>query len=200
MARNIGAGNGVFNVGTFGAGLEWLQDFIFDRFRILATNPLSTNLFRNLPNSQRNGQNLTQFDTNVKSPQVPVKQKWYLWNLFIAWQTAAAVTDAVEQAYLSYTQATLISFKIENLDVMFSAPLSFFRPTQQIVTAPAATVNSRLPMQDNQDAQKDFKIPQVLEENAIWYLTLDQQAASAASLDNSFLLFAWDREMYRLAG
>jgi len=166
----------------------------------LAANPLSTNLFRNLPNSQRNGVNLTQFDTNVKAPQVPVRQKWYLWNLFIAWQTAAAVTDAVEQAFLSYTQATLISFKIENLDVMFSAPLSFFRVTQQIITAPAVTVNSRLPMQDNQNANKAFKIPQVLEENAIWYLTLEQQAASAGALDNTFLLFAWDREMYRLAG
>lgn len=199
MARSTGQ-NGVFNVGTFGQGIEWLHDFLFDRFRILATNPLTTQLFRNAPNSQRNGQTLTQFDTNTKDTRVPTRQKWYLWQFWVLWQTAAAVSDAVEQAFLSYTQATLITFKIENLDTMFSAPLSFFRPTQQIVTAPAVTVNSRLPQQDNQSANKILKVPQVLEENAIWYIQLDQQAASAGSLDNSFFLFAWDRELYRLAG
>jgi len=190
----------VFNSGTFGQGLEWLHDFLFDRFRILATNQLTTQLFRNAANSTRNNVVLTQFDTNVKDTRVPTRQKWYLWNLYIMWQTPAAVTDAVEQAWLSFTQATLISFQIENLAVMFSAPLSFFKPTQQVVTAPAVTVNSRIPQQDNQSANKSFRVPQVLEENAISWLQLDQQAASAGALDNQFILFAWDRELYRLGG
>src|SRR5882672_10222522 len=138
-----------YSDGTFGMGTEWLHDFLFDRFRILAANPLTTALFRDKPGSTRNSVVLTNVDTNNKGDRVPTKQKWYLWDLTIVYQAAAARNDAGVQLILDFFRATLISFRIENLDVMFSAPLSYFRPTLQLISAPAVTVNSRFPQQDN---------------------------------------------------
>lgn len=185
--------------GTFGMGTEWLHDFLFDRFRILAANPLQTALFRDKPGSTRNGVVLTTIDTNNKGDRVPTKQKWYLWNMSITYQTAALAVDADLQLVLDFFRTTLLSFKVENLDTMFSAPISFFRPTLQVVQAPAVTVNSHFAMQDNRGGQ-EFRIPQVLEENAVWHLDLDQTVASAGGIDNDFLLFVFDREMYRQGG
>lgn len=189
-----------YNDGTFGMGTEWLHDFLFDRFRMLATNPLETALFRSKAGDTRNGQVLTIVDTNNKGDRVPAKQKWYLWQLMITYQAPAALPDATIQLLYDFLRLTLISFKIENLDTMFSAPLSYFRPHLQIMQAPAVTVNSHFAIQDNKEAAKEFRVPLVLEENAVWSLQLVQTAASAGGLDNHFLLFGWDREMYRQGG
>lgn len=186
--------------GTFGMGTEWLHDFLFDRFRILATNPLTTALFRDKSGSTRNGVVLTNVDTNNKGDRVPTQQKWYLWNLEITYQAPAAMADATIQAALDFFRTTLLSFKIENLDTMFSAPISYFRPALQIISAPAVTVNSKFAMQDVTAARKELKVPEVLEQNAVWHLDIDQTAASAGAIDNHFLLFGWDREMYRQGG
>lgn len=185
--------------GTFGQGTEWLHDFLFDRFRLLAANPLTTALFRDKPGSARNGVVLTAVDTNNKGDRVPTKQKWYLWMLSLVYQTAAAQSDAELQAILDFFRVTNLVFRIENLDIMFSAPISYFRPCIQVVTAPAVTVNSRFPQQDNGNG-KEFRVPLVLEENAVWHLDIEQTAASAGALDNDFLLLGWDREMYRQGG
>lgn len=185
--------------GTFGMGTEWLHDFLFDRFRLLSTNPLVTALFRDKPGSTRNGVVLTQIDTNNKGDRVPAKQKWYLWELTLVYQTAAAFTDANIQLALDFFRLTLLTFRIENLDTMFSAPISYFRPTLQIISAPAVTVNSRFPQQDN-PIRKELKVPEVLEENAVWHLDIEQTAATNAAIDNTFLLLGWDREMYRQGG
>lgn len=186
--------------GTFGMGTEWLHDFLFDRFRLLAANPLSTALFRDKAGSTRNGAVLTVIDTNNKGDRVPTRQKWYLWNLLFIFQAAAvAMTDATAIFLMDFFRLTLVSFKIENLDVMFSVPLSFFRPHLQYISAPAVTVNSRFPQEDNL-LSKTFSVPQVLEENAVWHLDLDQTAATNGALDNSFLLVAFDRELYRAGG
>jgi hypothetical protein len=188
-----------YSDGTFGMGTEWLHDFLFDRFRLLNANPLTTALFRDKPGSARNGVVLTIIDTNNKGDRVPTKQKWYLWDLSITYQAAAARTDAQIQLIYDFFRLTLLSFKIEGLDTMFSAPLSFFRPALQLISAPAVTVNSRFQQEDNMSG-KALKVPEVLEENAVWHLDIDQTVATNAGLDNDFLLFGWDREMYRQGG
>lgn len=188
-----------YSDGSFGMGTEWLHDFLFDRFRLLNANPLSTALFRDKPGSTRNGVVLTIIDTNNKGDRVPTKQKWYLWKLGITYQAAAARTDANIQSIYDFFRATLITFRIENLDTMFSAPISYFRPALQLISAPAVTVNSRFQQEDNLGT-KELKVPEVLEENAVWHLDVEQTAASPAGLDNDFLLFGWDREMYRQGG
>lgn len=194
MARKMAGIN--YNSGTFGMGTEWLQDQLYDRFRLLAANPLETALFRSKAGDTRNGVLLTIADTNNKGDRVPTAQKWYLWDMFITYQNPAVVPDATIQLLLNFFRTTIIAFKIENLDTMFSAPLSYFRPSLQIVQQPAATINTHAPMQDNREGQ-EFKIPQVLEENAVWHLDVLQTAASAGGLDDSFLLFAFNREMFR---
>lgn len=186
--------------GTFGMGTEWLHDFLFDRFRLLAANPLTTVLFRTVSGAQRNGVVLTNIDTNNKGDRVPTRQKWYLWALRITYQSPIVIPDATEQLVYDFMRLTLITFKIENLDTMFSAPLSMFPVIMQVMQAPAVTVNSHFAMMDQPDARKEFKVPLVLEENAVWGLQIDQTAASGGALDNSFMLFSWDREMYRNPG
>lgn len=188
-----------FNDGTFGMGVEWLHNFLFDRFRLLAANPLTTALFRNKPGDARNGVVLTIADTNNQGDRVPTKQKWYLWELQITYQSPVVLPDATTQLMYDFWRNTMIQFNITNLDQMFNAPLSYFRPTMQVMQAPAATVNSHFAMQDNQEGKK-FKVPLVLEENAVWDLTVAQTVASAGGLDNHFLLFGWDREMFRKSG
>lgn len=188
-----------FNDGTFGMGTEWLHNFLFDRFRLLATNPLTTALFRNKPGDARNGVVLTIADTNNQGDRVPTKQKWYLWALEITYQSPVVLPDATAQLMYDFWRNTMIQFNITNLDQMFNAPLSYFRPAMQVMQAPAVTVNSHFAMQDNHKG-KDFKVPLVLEENAVWDLTVAQTVASAGGLDNHFLLFGWDREMFRKSG
>lgn len=188
-----------FNDGTFGMGVEWLHNFLFDRFRLLAANPLTTALFRNKPGDARNGIVLTIADTNNQGDRVPTKQKWYLWELQITYQSPVVLPDATTQLMYDFWRNTMIQFNITNLDQMFNAPLSYFRPTMQVMQAPAVTVNSHFAMQDNQEGKK-FKVPLVLEENAVWDLTVAQTVASAGGLDNHFLLFGWDREMFRKSG
>lgn len=188
-----------FDDGTFGMGVEWLHNFLFDRFRLLAANPLTTALFRNKPGDARNGVVLTIADTNNQGDRVPTKQKWYLWGLEITYQSPVVLPDATAQLMYDFWRTTMIQFNITNLDQMFNAPLSYFRPTMQVMQAPAATVNSHFAMQDNHGGKK-FSVPLVLEENAVWDLTVAQTAASAGGLDNHFLLFGWDREMFRKSG
>lgn len=186
-----------YGTGTFGMGTEWLHDFLFDRFRLLNANPLTTNLFRDKAGSTRNGVVLTNFDTNNKGDRVPTQQKWYLWDLQITYQSADIKADAEIQLILDVMRQFLISFKIENLDTMFSAPISYFRPSFQLLGPSAATFNNTYAFFAQTAQNKEFRVPEVLEENAVWSLQIDQQAASPAGLDNDFWLFGWDREMFR---
>lgn len=185
-----------YNAGTFGMGTEWLQDILYDRMRLLSTAPLETAMFRSKPGDTRNGVVLTIADTNNKGDRVPTAQKWYLWDLDIIFQGVAVIPDATMQLIYDTMQAVLIVFKIENLDTMFQAPLSYFRPTIQAVQQPAATINTHAAMQDNRGGQ-EYKIPLVLEENAVWHLDFVATAATSATLNNYFFLFAFNREMFR---
>jgi hypothetical protein len=196
MAKNLGVN---YSSGSFGMGTEWLHDFLYDRFRLLSTNPLVTALFRSKPGDTRNGVVLTVADTNNKGDRVPTAQKWYLWALTSIYQAPAVLPDATVQLIYTFLQTTLLTFKIENLDTMFSAPLSYFRPAIQGVSQPAATINSHIAMEDNLGT-KEFRVPEVLEQNAVWHLDIEQTAASSGTLDNHFMLFGWDREMYRQGG
>lgn len=188
-----------YSDGTFGMGTEWIHDILFDRFRLLNANPLTTSLFRNKAGDTRNTVILTIADTNNNSDRVPVKQKWYLWKLAAKYQAAAARTDANLQSILDFMRNTIVQLTITNLDKMFTFPLSKFLPFDQLVSAPAVTVNSRYP-KSTEDDRWELKVPLVLEENAQWSLDIIQTAASAAGLDNDFILFMWDRELYRQGG
>ncbi len=188
-----------YSDGSFGMGTEWLHDFIFDRFKLVSTNPLETAMFRSKAGDTRNGSVLTIIDTNNKGDRVPTAQKWYLWALEITYQNPVVVPDATLQLVYDFMRATLLVFKIENLDTMFSAPLSYFRPSLQITQQPAATINTHAALEDNRGG-KDFRVPLVLEQNAVWHMDLVQTAASSATIDNSFFLFTFDREMYRQGG
>ncbi len=78
--------------GTFGQGMSWLHDILYDRLGLLSTNPLTTSLFRNKAGDTRNGVLLTLADTNNVAQQVPAGQKWYFWKLTVRYQGIAART------------------------------------------------------------------------------------------------------------
>ncbi len=189
MAINLGNG-------TFGQGVQWLHDILYDRLRLLVGNPLQTSLFRNKAGDNRNGVVLTLADTNNVSPQVPTGQKWYFWVLTIKYQAAALRTDAQIQLILNFFRQTQISLNITNLATMFSFPLSHFMAEDQLVSAPAATINSQYP-KGMSKGEWVMRVPIVLQEQATWSLDINQLAASDTALDNDFIYFAFDREMFR---
>ncbi len=184
------------NDGTFGQGMQWLHDILYDRLRLLVGNPLQTALFRNKAGDNRNSVVLTLADTNNQSSQVPTGQKWYFWMLTVKYQAAAARTDAQIQLILNFFRNTQITLNILNLDKMFSMPLSHFMPGDQLVSAPAATINSQYPKGSSKE-DWELKVPIVLQEQANWTLDINQLAASDTALDNDFVLFEFDREMFR---
>lgn len=187
-----------FQDGTFGQGVEWLHDFLFDRVTV-ANNTVQTDLFRNKPNDNRNGVTLTALDTNNKSDRVPTNQKWQLWKLWVFWQSITAKNDANIQLILDQFRTVLLTYRIENLDVIWSVPLSYFMGNPQLISAPAVTVNSRFP-QSNYMACWELSVPIVLEENAIHFLSYIPTVASGAGIAGDFVLFVWEREMFRQAG
>jgi hypothetical protein len=187
-----------FQDGTFGQGVEWLHDFFYDRVT-LANNLVQTSLFRNKANDQRNGVTLTELDTNGKSDRVPTNQKWQLWKLYVIYQAIAARDDAGIQLILNQYRTVLLTYRIENLDVIWQVPMSYFLSGMQLISAPAVTVNSKYPS-NLVMACWELKVPIVLEENTIGFLNYTPTVASGAALVGDFVLFVWEREMFRAAG
>lgn len=185
-----------FADGTYGMGVEWLHDILYDRYILSATQPLETILFRNKAGDTRNNALLGIADTNNTGSNVPVANKWYLWTLSIKYQAIALRTDAQVQLILNFFRQTVISLTIQNLAVMFQFPLSYFLSSDQYINQPAATINTNVP-RDQGKGCWELKVPIVLQENAVWFLTVLETAASDAALNGDYTLFAWDREMYR---
>ncbi len=185
-----------FNDGTFGQGQEWLHDILYDRYILASAGPLNTQLFRSATGLTRNSVVLGMADTNVTSNSVPVKNKWYLWQLKFIYQAIALRNDAAVQLILNWLRTTIISLTIQNLATMFQFPLSYFLPGDQYVNQPAATVNTNVPRGTGTE-QWDMKVPIVLEENAVWWVDITETAANDAALNGDYALFAWDREMFR---
>ncbi len=185
-----------FDNGTFGQGIAWLHDVLYDRLILDANTPAQTSLFRNKAGDQRNGVVLTLADTNNISTQVPTKQKWMLWSLKVTYQGIAARTDLLVQAMLNFYRQTQITLTINSLASQFNLPLAHFLPGEQFVSAPAATINSRYP-QGSSDEKWELRIPIVLEENAVWSLDVNCLTAPVAGIYGDYVLFSFDREMYR---
>lgn len=185
--------------GTFGQGVEWLHDVLYDRLILASAGPLQTSLFRNKAGDTRNAVLLTLADTNNVAQQVPVKQKWYFWKMTVRYNAIAVRADASIQLILDFYRNTIIQFNIQNLDKMFTVPLSYFMPGDQWVSVPAATVNSRYPKGSSSE-DWELKVPLVLEENAVWSLDVVQLAANGAALNGDYIQFIFDREMYRQGG
>lgn len=183
--------------GTFGMGVEWIHDRLRDRMRLLSTNPLKTSLFRNKAGDSRNGVILTEFDTNNQDSRVPVQQKWYLWSLKMQYQAEVLANDAYMQLIMDLFRTTIVRLTIQNLDKIFDFLLADLVGGDLYVTQPAATIYSNAPRDNGTPWQWEMKIPVVLEQNAIWYLDFIQQSASSATLDNDFVEFVWERELYR---
>ncbi len=186
-----------YNSGTFGMGIEWLHDKLYDRMRLLSTNPLTTALFRNKSGDSRNGSILTDFDTNNLGDSVPTQQKWYMWELKMQYQAEVLANDAYMQLVADLFRSTFVRLKIQSLDTIFQFLLSDFIGGDLYVAQPAATINSSVPRDTATPWKWTLRVPVVLEEKALWWLDFAQQAASSSTLDNDFVHFAFERELYR---
>lgn len=182
--------------GTWGPGGELLQYPVYDRLTI-ANATLQWTLFKNAVNETRNGVVLNFADTNItKSDGVPKSQKWTFWRMYVRYLSTSAKTDAIIQNFLSMVQETVLRFKIESKDEMFTVPLWKFFGADQLLSAPAVTVNSRFP-QAVFDGVWELKIPIVLENLTTFSLEVEHLVAPNAALNGDFLAFEFDGERAR---
>jgi hypothetical protein len=204
MPRNLFSGRSLVNRairlddGTWGMGGEVLHYPVYDRMRMLNSQAVQTrSLFKNAVGTQREGTNLTYADTNVeKSESVPYSQKWTFWKL-TNWYIAEEVrTDVEIIAILSYYRTTTFRLIISSKDDMFRLPLWKFMGSPQLVSAPAATINSSYP-QALFTASWELKVPIVLQSLTDWEVRVEPLVASAVGLDNDFVAFEFDGERVR---
>jgi len=186
------------NYGTWGAGGESLQYPIYDRMRMLnsqAVNPRT--LFNTAVGGTREGSVLTFADTNIeKSESVPSSQKWILRKLTVGYIAEETRTDAEIVAILDYMRRTTFRININSKDDMLRMPMWAFFGSPQLVSAPAATINSRYP-QALFTGVFTLEIPIVLQALTDWKIIVEPLVASAAGLDNDFLTFVIDSERAR---
>lgn len=179
------------NTGTFGLGGEALRYPVYDRMKLL--NSLGTNersLFKTAVGAQRETVTLTYADTNIQqSEQVPSSQKWEFDRLEVKYLAIAARTDALIQASLDYARTTYFGLKINSKDYMFILPLWKFFGAPQMVSAPAATINSRYPQAMWTGIWEFADVPITLQKNTNWGLTISPLVASAAGLDGDYIAF-----------
>jgi hypothetical protein len=179
--------------GTWGEGGEVLHAPAYDRMRFLnSTGVNARSLFKTSVGQQRDGVTLTFADTNVeKSESVPTSQKWTFWGLNVYFLPIITPTDAQILLFLNYVRTTTIRCIIHSKDDMFRVPLWKFFGANQMISAPAVTVNSRFP-QPVFTGTFAFNIPVVLQALTDWELKVEPLVASDAALDNCFLGFEFD--------
>lgn len=182
--------------GTWGPGGELLHYPVYDRLA-LNNGILQHILFKAAVGETRNGVVLNFADTNItKSEGVPKSQKWTFWRLNAYWLATAARTDAIIQNFISMVQETVLTFKIESKDEMFTVPLWKFFGATQVISAPAVTVNSRFP-QGVFAGSWELKVPIVLENLTSFELIVDHLVAPNAALNGDFMAFEFDGERAR---
>lgn len=181
------------NTGTFGAGGEELEYPIYDRMKMLNSQAVNTRtLFKTAVGAQREGVTLTWADTNiVQSEQVPSSQKWTLYKLQLEYMAMEPRADLELQMILDYFRTTSFSLQINSKDAMFVLPLWYFLGSTQIVTAPAATINSKLPQAIFSGIWDFSNVPIVLQANTNWGLMVEPQVASNAGLDADYVGFVF---------
>jgi len=184
--------------GTWGMGGELLHYPVYDRMRMLNSQAvLPRSLFKTAVGVTREGNVLTYDDTNIeKSESIPSSQKWTFWKLTVTYIAEETRTDAEIIAILDYVRRTTFRCIINSKDDMFRLPLWKFFGTPQLVSAPAATINSRYPQAVFSGAW-DLKIPIVLQSLTDWEVKVEPRVASAAGLDNDFIGFEFDGERAR---
>jgi hypothetical protein len=205
MPRNLFSGAPLLNRavalndGTWGQGGETLHYPVYDRMRMLnSLGVAARSLFKTAVGAQRENVQLTYADTNIeKSESVPSAQKWTFWKFSVSYLAEESRTDLEIQAILNYFRTTTVRLILNSKDDMFRLPLWKFLGASQIVTAPAATINSRSPGALFTGVM-ELKVPIVLQSLTDWELRVEPLVASAAGLDNDFIGFEFDGERTRL--
>ncbi len=186
LQRDIG-----LNTGTFNMEGEALRYPVYDRLRMDSaqlTNDRS--LFKTAVGGQRENITLSYADTNIQqSEQVPSTQKWQFDRLELKYLASAARTDALIQSSLDYVRNTYFGLKINSKDYMFILPLWKFFGTPQMVTAPAATINSDSPKGVWTGIWEFSDVPIVLQAGTNWGVVVTPLVASAAGLNGDYIGF-----------
>lgn len=179
------------NSGTFGMGGEALRYPVYDRMKMVnALGTTDRTLFKTAVGAQRETVTLTYADTNIQqSEQVPSSQKWQFDRLELKYLAIAARTDALIQSSLDYFRTTYFGMKINSKDYMFILPLWKFFGTPQMVSAPAATINSRYAQAMWTGIWEFSDVPITLQANTNWGIVVSPLVASAAGLDGDYIAF-----------
>jgi len=184
--------------GTWGEGGEILHYPMYDRMRMLNSQGVATrSLFKTAVGQMREGVALTYADTNIeKSESIPSSQKWTFWKMTVFYIASEVRTDAEIITILDYFRTTTMRLVINSKDDMFRVPLWKFMGSPQLVSAPAATINSRYPQAVFSGAW-ELKIPIVLQSLTDWEVKIEPLVVSSAGLDNDFIGVEFDGERAR---
>jgi len=182
------------NDGTFGMGGEELAYPVYDRMLMASTQATNQRtLFKTAVGAQREGVTLTYADTNIQqSEQVPTSQKWVFTRLQIQYLASGALSDANLQLMLDYFRTTYFQLQINSKDAMFILPLWYFFGSTQIITAPAATINSRLPQAIFSGIWEFPEVPIVLQSNTNWGVQVAPLVASNSALNGNYIGFIFN--------
>ncbi len=186
------------NQGTWGLGGESLQYPVYDRMRMLNSLAVGTRtLFNTAVGQQRENVVLTFADTNIeKSESIPSSQKWIFRKITVGYVASEVRTDAEIVSILDYMRTSTFRLNINSKDDMLRLPLWMFFGSPQLVSAPAATINSSSP-HALFTGVFTLEIPIVLQALTDWKILVEPLVASAAGLDNDFLTFIIDGERAR---
>lgn len=181
------------NSGTWGLGGEDLSYPVYDRVLMDSTIAagVERTMFNQAVGTDREGVKLTYADTNIEAPNVPNSQKFGFKKLQMIYMASAVRDQAGYQLILDYVRQCTVRFNIDSKADMFRLPLWKFAGTLQVVTAPAATINTTVPM-PFWTGIWEIDVPLVLQALTIFKLVLNPQAASNAALNGDKIGFIFD--------
>lgn len=181
------------SAGTWGLGGEELDYPVYDRILMDSTQAAGTprTMFNQAVGTDREGVRLTYADTNIESNTVPSDQKFGFSKLSVIYAASAIRNDAGYQLILDYLRSATLRFNIDSKADMFRVPMWKWMGAMQVVTAPAATINTTFPM-PMYTAIWEIKVPLILQALTVFKLILEPQAASGAALNGDRLGFIFD--------
>lgn len=181
------------NGGTWGLGGEDLDYPVYDRVLMDSTIAAGVprTMFNQAVGTDREGVKLTYADTNIEAPNVPNSQKFGFKKLYVVYMGAAVRDQAGFQLILNYFRQSTIRFNIDSKADMFRLPMWRFAGALQVVVAPAATIDTKIPS-PMWTGIWEIQVPLILQALTIFKLVLEPQAASDAVLNGDKLGFIFD--------
>lgn len=126
--------------------------------------------------------------SNYGYKELPTGQAFDVHALRVAYYGHALMADATQQLLLDWLNTCTMEFRIENKVPLYERNLgSLIGGQVQVITAPAATINSKNLTQWTASTVVRFKKKIELDQKTQWKVQVQQNAAANAALSGDFL-------------